>query len=951
VYWAHTKPSCLLPKEDKMKKPNDIYNILNTIKTLESKDQVASPQPSMLKTLSESSTPLAKTIRALNEKYMGFEKTVSNKLKESDPNDPNTWQGPDAAGAFPGKNAWPKGKRPGKYNTQTGKVSHWDDRTDTEREKSWNSMLEAGKPDYIDLDKDGDKKEPMKKAAANAKEKNTVKENAMAEGSFRDVDNKTGERLVDFLEYHADGIQDDHPELGDALFRARDAFVSGKIGFKEVSNIVLDVFDQGEWQRAEFIKKFATKKVKRGMAEEYKEVVPTTHEDPLVTVHDKDGIHTHANLSVVNRIFNVNVDAEDVHAGPVVLRSGWEDRRKIKIELSPHHDERMKKDMDEELLVPEKPWVKDPMDPDSKIPAYRRKEKSAGDEIARRTVDRLNKDAGADVWHSSRVSEGEMDSDGKVAKLLARFEQNAMELGAYGNVDVDAVASLIAQGDYEGAADEVYGSYADDDGGEVPRLEPMIDDLQAEFEQLGKSMTEAGLDMNLFKGTQGAMAGANIDPESERNKQKPYGYRSDAAIDSDDDYDEWGNPKKKRMTAPSDGPKKKGRPRKNFGPERTTANAYKHKGSRINLETFVEDAMAELDSLVVMEKLTAKDPAGEWISDFVHSDDPKFTGKSKEERKKQALGAYYAAKRDAKKVQESHDLNELARLAGLLENEDEEAKCNHTKEGKECPVHGLKECGSMMEGVMSEIDMELQNIAASGDEEELIDALGGLKGSELQMVLQDMMDEVADELAAKGMTDVINDEDKMIEMLFDKIVDNYSGDDLESMDDGDVLDMKEADMEEGNEFSGALAQARASGAEEFEVDGKTYKVNECGMGPDMPEEKSGMNINSSLDTRTGNKTLSVTAQGDAAEQLARILKMAGLAGGEPQGMDRPMEEYANEPDEKIASLDAAIPSGDDLHKKKTQYADKPKLGDNPMATKGANEIAEHLKRMYSKFGR
>ena len=732
--------------------------------------------------------------------------------------------------------------------------------------------------------------------------------------------------------------------------------------------------------------------------------MPTTHEDPLVTVYDKDGIHTHANLSVVNRIFNVNVDAEDVHAGPVVLRSGWEDRRKIKIELSQHHAERMKKDMDEELLVPEKPWVKDPMDPDSKIPAYRRKEKSAGDEIARRTVDRLNKDAGADVWHSSRVN-------------------------------------------------------------------------------------EAGLDMNLFKGAQGAMAGANIDPESERNREKPYGYRSDAAIDSDDDYDEWGNPKKKRMTAPSDGPKKKGRPRKNFGPERTTAKAYKHKGSRINLETFVEDAMAELDSLVVMEKLTAKDPAGEWISDFVHSDDPKFKGKSKEERKKQALGAYYAAKRDAKKVQESHDLNELARLAGLLENEDEEAKCNHTEEGEECPVHGLKECGSMMEGVMSEVDMELQNIAASGDEEELIDALGGLKGSALQMVLQDMMDEVADELAAKGMTDVINDEDKMIEMLFDKIVDNYGGDDLESMDDGDVLDMKEADMEEGNEFSGALAQARASGAEEFEVDGKTYKVNEdlqaddgehylsaddffsqfeadhfdreeesddgmevrgyidgvnvmawrfddesktsgygvynddalreldetshfikgikrfikgkdspsdvrdkhlgkmaaapydvnvqdkegkrfdkvqsvidkaegyekevneCGMGPDMPEEKSGMSINSSLDTRTGNKTLSVTAQGDAAEQLARILKMAGLAGGEPQGMDRPMEEFINAPDEKIAPIDAAIPSGDDLHKKKTQHADKPKLGDNPLATKGANEIAEQLKRMYSKFGR
>ena len=38
--------------------------------------------------------------------------------------------------------------------------------------------------------------------------------------------------------------------------------------------------------------------------------------------------------------------------------------------------------------------------------------------------------------------------------------------------------------------------------------------------------------------------------------------------------------------------------------------------------------------------------------------------------------------------------------------------------------------------------------------------------------------------------------------------------------------MAEADMEEGNEFSGALAQAKASGAKEFKVDGKTYPVRE-----------------------------------------------------------------------------------------------------------------------------
>ena len=37
--------------------------------------------------------------------------------------------------------------------------------------------------------------------------------------------------------------------------------------------------------------------------------------------------------------------------------------------------------------------------------------------------------------------------------------------------------------------------------------------------------------------------------------------------------------------------------------------------------------------------------AAAYIHDFVHSKDPKFAGKSKSQRMKQALAAYYAAKR------------------------------------------------------------------------------------------------------------------------------------------------------------------------------------------------------------------------------------------------------------------------------------------------------------------
>lgn len=45
----------------------------------------------------------------------------------------------------------------------------------------------------------------------------------------------------------------------------------------------------------------------------------------------------------------------------------------------------------------------------------------------------------------------------------------------------------------------------------------------------------------------------------------------------------------------------------------------------------------------INEVIKKSAPAGTWINDFVHSDNPKFKGKSKKERMKMALGAYYAA--------------------------------------------------------------------------------------------------------------------------------------------------------------------------------------------------------------------------------------------------------------------------------------------------------------------
>lgn len=66
-----------------------------------------------------------------------------------------------------------------------------------------------------------------------------------------------------------------------------------------------------------------------------------------------------------------------------------------------------------------------------------------------------------------------------------------------------------------------------------------------------------------------------------------------------------------------------------------------------NLDPVVEeeidfDSIDQLTEEQLDEILTKKTPASEYISDFVKSDNPKFEGKSKKERIRMALGAYYA---------------------------------------------------------------------------------------------------------------------------------------------------------------------------------------------------------------------------------------------------------------------------------------------------------------------
>lgn len=139
------------------------------------------------------------------------------------------------------------------------------------------------------------------------------------------------------------------------------------------------------------------------------------------------------------------------------------------------------------------------------------------------------------------------------------------------------------------------------------------------------------------------------------------------------------------------------------------------------------------------------------------------------------------------------------------------------------------------------------------------------------------------------------------------------------------------------------------------------KLAECGgMSYD---QDSGMSINTSIDTRTGSKTVSVTASGNSADDLMQILKLAGMNGSadnkEPtsssvkvmsmpigygvvghSGEDHEIEEtYANEPEEQIQPVDTQLQQGTDLNRPKPMYKHSYRQGDNPMAMQEARELA------------
>ena len=93
----------------------------------------------------------------------------------------------------------------------------------------------------------------------------------------------------------------------------------------------------------------------------------------------------------------------------------------------------------------------------------------------------------------------------------------------------------------------------------------------------------------------------------------------------------------------------------------------------------------ELRENYLEEKLKASDPAGTYIHDFVHSDNPKFAGKSKAKRIQMALAASYGAKGKSKneEVEVDEETHTMSRAAKGHEKYGKEGMKALSKAGKE----------------------------------------------------------------------------------------------------------------------------------------------------------------------------------------------------------------------------------------------------------------------------
>jgi hypothetical protein len=323
-----------------------------------------------------------------------------------------------------------------------------------------------------------------------------------------------------------------------------------------------------------------------------------------------------------------------------------------------------------------------------------------------------------------------------------------------------------------------------------------------------------------------------------------------------------------------------------------------------NSEAFVK---AVYDELIEM-KLTPK--AARWL---VHYDEDFLSDcatsyghfcASKEKEAMECGSPMNAFVSEEPMVDAVQELDEIARLAGLAPKM--EAKCSSC---------GCADCKCNESSCM--IDEDSINEAATRKDFRMVANL-----------LKDIPDIAKRTELALYHADIFKQQNPRFKKEMFLAAAGVDTTPIKDAEDGVLID--EEEVGEGNEFSGALAAAKAAGEKEFEVDGKKYTVKEdININVSANGEEDVVNLIRKL---SGMPVVAIQAQPAMAEEI--------VAEEGPKERD---VEYTNTPREEIAGTDAAIPAGADLNRAKRQYK-KEYPGDNPMAVAEAKE--EQLWKAY-----